>query len=103
MQFTLTHQSPEHVQYHLDGSLIGEKDGVNLISSFEEQLHRGVKAFSFDLSQLSHMNSSGLGVLITLHTKVQKTEGGKMELVGPSAFVRNLLAITKLDTVLTVI
>lgn len=101
MQFTLTHESPEHPIYRLSGSLIGEKDGVSLISSCEEELHKGAKAFSFDLSELTHMNSSGLGVLITLHTKLQKI-GGSISLISPSPFVRNLLAITKLDSVLTV-
>ncbi|MCB0494437.1 MAG: STAS domain-containing protein, partial [Cyclobacteriaceae bacterium] len=45
-----------------------------------------------------HINSSGLGVLITLLTKARKV-GGEVVLANPSAYIKNLLLITKLNTI----
>lgn len=54
-----------------------------------------------DLEQVRYMNSSGIGVLITLLTKI-KNNKGKMVLVNPSEQIVKLLEITKLNTVFTI-
>jgi anti-sigma B factor antagonist len=84
--------------YSLQGNLIGEKDGLPITESFSEQLEGKVKNFVIDLSELQHINSSGLGVLITLLTKARKI-GGEVYLASPSDYIGNLLLITKLNTI----
>ncbi|MEM9983559.1 MAG: STAS domain-containing protein [Bacteroidota bacterium] len=84
--------------YQLQGNLIGEKDGIPITDSFSEKLDEGVKNFVIDLGALQHINSSGLGVLITLLTKARKT-GGEVVLANPSDYIGNLLLITKLNTI----
>jgi anti-sigma B factor antagonist len=84
--------------YKLSGNLIGESYGMALMDSFSEQTEEGIRHFVLDLSQMEHINSSGLGVLITLLTKVRKKDG-EMALVNPSKHVRNLLMITKLNAI----
>ncbi|MCB0479746.1 MAG: STAS domain-containing protein, partial [Crocinitomicaceae bacterium] len=66
--------------------------------SFSEQLENGMKNFVIDLADLQHINSSGLGVLITLLTKARKV-GGEVTLSNPSTYINNLLLITKLNTI----
>lgn len=84
--------------FALKGNLIGEKDGISITESFSEKLEDKVMHFVIDLSELQHINSSGLGVLITLLTKARKT-GGEVYLAGPSDYIGNLLLITKLNTI----
>ncbi len=84
--------------YQLLGNLIGEKDGIPITDSFSEKLDEGIKNFVIDLGDLQHINSSGLGVLITLLTKARKT-GGEVVLANPSDYIGNLLLITKLNTI----
>ncbi len=84
--------------FHLKGNLIGENDGMDINESFSEQLESGIKHFVIDLSDLQHINSSGLGVFITLLTKARKT-GGDVTLAHPSDYIKNLLVITKLNTI----
>ena len=84
--------------YKLQGNLIGETDGIPMTESFSEKLEEGTRQFVIDLQELQHINSSGLGVLITLLTKARKV-GGEVTLANPSSYIKNLLLITKLNTI----
>jgi anti-sigma B factor antagonist len=44
------------------------------------------------------INSSGIGVFITLLTKARKKEGDVV-IVNPSSYISNLLMITKLNSI----
>lgn len=87
--------------YNLSGNLIGEKDGIPLTDSFSTHLDQSVKRFVIDLKDLQHINSTGLGVLITLLMKARKV-GGEVVLAQPSQFIRDLLVMTKLHTLFNV-
>lgn len=49
-----------------------------------------------DLSELRMMDSAGLSELIQLVTRARLT-GGRVVLVAPSAFVKGILSVTRLD------
>jgi anti-sigma B factor antagonist len=97
MEFSFSNQNSVGV-FQLKGNLIGETDGVPITESFSEQLGKGITQFVIDLSELQHINSTGLGVLITLLTKARKV-GGEVNLANPSDYIKNLLLITKLNTI----
>lgn len=97
MEFTFIENNSIGV-YELQGNLIGEKDGITITESFTEHLDNNLKNFVIDLQHLQHINSSGLGVLITLLTKARKA-GGEVTLSNPSDYIKNLLLITKLNTI----
>ncbi len=84
--------------YELKGNLIGETDGIAITESFSDKLEEGLLRFVINLEGLQHINSSGLGVLITLLTKARKV-GGELTLANPSSYINNLLLITKLNTI----
>jgi anti-sigma B factor antagonist len=84
--------------FNLKGNLIGENDGIAITESFAEKIESGTKNFIVNLAELKHINSSGLGVLITLLTKARKI-GGELVLAEPSDYIKNLLLITKLNTI----
>lgn len=87
--------------YTLEGNLIGENDGMILTNSFNDHIEDGTLNFVMDLSSLQHINSSGLGVFITLLTKARK-KGGELFLVNPSEYIRNLMMITKLSSIFSI-
>ncbi|MFN7791032.1 MAG: STAS domain-containing protein, partial [Cyclobacteriaceae bacterium] len=55
-----------------------------------------------DISELRYINSSGIGVLITILTKF-RNKGGEVYLMNPSESVKKLLLITKLNAIFQVV
>ena len=98
MNFQYKNASSQVGIYNLNGNLIGEKDGIPITESFAEKLDEGVRYFVIDLKKLQHINSAGLGVLITLLTKARKNDG-EVVLANPSSYIQNLLVITKLNSI----
>jgi anti-sigma B factor antagonist len=98
-----THKLQDNIAvFALEGSLLGENDRENIKNDFAAYLEKGVHHFLIDLTELKHINSTGLGIFITLYTKV-KGKGGEMVISGPTTNIQNLLNITKLNTVFTVV
>ena len=90
-------------------------DGV-MIVDIAGELSRRVSSFSplkqlladdrpsliLNLSALTYVDSSGLGQLIAIWTSI-RNRGGKLLVLRPSPQVRKQFAITKLDTVFTIV
>lgn len=98
MKYEFERKGPITGVFRLEGSMIGETDGMPLAEAFNEQMEDGFLHFILDLSDLKHINSSGLGVFITLLTKARKKDGDVV-IVNPSANIRSLLLITKLNSI----
>ena len=62
-----------------------------------EQLERGDRKFIVDFSNTDYIDSSGLGVLVTLSKKIRE-QGGELSLASLSEDLRTLFELTKLDT-----
>ena len=62
-----------------------------------DQLERGDRKFINDFSKTDYIDSSGLGVLVTLSKKIRE-QGGQLSLVSLSEDLRTLFELTKLDT-----
>ncbi|GIS80677.1 MAG: hypothetical protein CM1200mP14_22430 [Gammaproteobacteria bacterium] len=62
-----------------------------------DQLERGDRKFILDFSKTDYVDSSGLGVLVTLSKKIRE-QGGQLSLVSLSEDLRTLFELTKLDT-----
>jgi anti-sigma B factor antagonist len=86
----------------VSGDLIGEDNGTRLISAVSEALTHQVSTCVIDISELRYINSSGIGVLITVLTKF-RNKGGEVYLMKPSDAVKKLLVITKLNAIFQVI
>ena len=71
----------------LSGDLIGEESGMELIELASQQIEQGVLSCVIDISELRYINSSGIGVLITILTKF-RNKGGEVCLVKPSENVK---------------
>lgn len=84
-----------------EGDLIGENHGPELISIANDSLNDNINDCIIDISEVRYINSSGIGVLITLLTKFRNKEG-EVILVKPSKSVEKLLLITKLSSIFQV-
>lgn len=82
----------------LEGDLIGENDGAGVLSKATDAIQQKVLKCVIDISKLRYINSSGIGVLITILTKF-RNKGGEVYLLKPSESVQKLLVITKLNAI----
>jgi len=86
----------------ISGDLIGEDNGTHLITAVNEAMSHKVSTCIIDISELRYINSSGIGVLITILTKF-RNKGGEVYLMNPSESVSKLLLITKLNAIFQII
>ncbi|MFO7587862.1 MAG: STAS domain-containing protein [Gemmatimonadota bacterium] len=62
-----------------------------------ERLDGGDRKFLIDFSASSYIDSSGLGVLVSLSKKIREA-GGSLRLAGLNADLRTLFELTRLDS-----
>lgn len=86
----------------MEGDLIGEDSGLDLVSLVNDAIEQDVRYGIIDISGLRYINSSGIGVLITILTKL-RNKGGEVFLLKPSESVQKLLIITKLNAIFNVV
>lgn len=79
---------------------IGEGD-IALRQAVREQLAAGNKHLLVDLSNVSTIDSSGVGELVSSYTTVTQ-QGGKLKLLNPPQKVGDILQITQLITIFEV-
>lgn len=86
----------------LSGDLIGEDNGAAVIEVVNNSIQQKVLNCIVDISGLRYINSSGIGVLITILTKF-RNKGGEVYLMKPSESVQKLLVITKLNAIFHIV
>lgn len=86
----------------VSGDLIGEDYGTRLVEAVNEAVSHKLLTCIIDISELRYINSSGIGVLITILTKF-RNKGGDVYLMRPSENVKKLLVITKLNAIFHII
>jgi len=100
MQFE-TEEKEGVLHMKLDGDLIGENNGPQILDKISEYIMKKVNFAVIDLGSVRYINSSGIGVLITVLTKF-RNNGGEVYLVNPSEHVQKLLIITKLQAIFSI-
>jgi anti-sigma B factor antagonist len=65
-------------------------------------LAAGHRQFVLKMDAVSYIDSCGLGELVSIYTSVRNS-GGNVQLLAPSHRVRELLSITKLDTIFEIL
>ncbi len=89
------------VYVRLQGDLISSPDSQQLVDLVNNSINETKLLCAVDLSQVRFINSSGIGVLVSLLTKF-RNRGGEMVLINPSEQIRKLLIITKLNNIFTI-
>jgi anti-sigma B factor antagonist len=87
---------------NLEGDLIGDNNETQLVEELSNHVYDNMLLCAVDISKIRFINSSGIGVLITILTKF-RNKGGEVVLVKPSEQLKKLLIITKLNSIFTVV
>ena len=85
----------------LAGDLIGSPDTDQLLATVNTHLGEDLNQCAVDLSEIRYINSTGIGVLVSLLTKF-RSRGGEMVLINPADHPKKMLALTKLNNIFTV-
>jgi anti-anti-sigma factor len=85
---------------HCHGRLVYRDEAAALARVVGEVLEGGGKVI-LDLSEVSSIDSAGIGELVFLHTQAQ-SQNADMKYASPSPLVRELLDLTNLDSVLEI-
>ncbi|MGH7458764.1 MAG: STAS domain-containing protein [Longimicrobiaceae bacterium] len=87
-----------------NGVLIVDVDGQLIVGNRQElkqkvldELDKGERNFLIDFSNTGYIDSSGLGVLVSLSKKIREQDG-ELRLVNLNEDLRTLFELTKLDT-----
>lgn len=86
----------------ISGDLIGEDKDTQLFQTINEAVSHQVLVCIVDISEVRYINSSGIGLLITILTKF-RNKGGEVFLMNPSESVKKLLVITKLNAIFQIV
>src|ERR1039458_2047951 len=83
----------------LSGRITLGEGSVVLRETVKDVLGKGAKHILLNLGDVSYIDSSGIGELVSAFTSVQR-QGGELKLLHLTKKVHDLLQITKLYTVL---
>lgn len=98
---TITSTLTDHILYiTLTGDLIGSPDTQQLLQVVDEHLGDATTHCAVDLSGIRYVNSTGIGVLVSLLTKF-RSRGGEMVLINPTDHPKKMLVLTKLNNIFT--
>src|ERR671930_73283 len=96
MRFTLKKDKSGVVIVGVEGQLIVGKR-QELKQKVLEALESGARKFVIDFSKTGYIDSSGLGVLVSLSKKIRE-QGGELRLANLNDDLKTLFELTKLDT-----
>lgn len=84
----------------VDGQLIvGNRQ--ELKQAVLDALEAGARKFVIDFTRTGYIDSSGLGVLVSLSKKIRE-QGGELRLAGLNEDLQTLFELTKLDTLFAI-
>jgi anti-sigma B factor antagonist len=97
-----------NTRQHPGGVVVVEVDGQLIVGNRQElkqkvldALEAGNKKFLIDFTKTGYIDSSGLGVLVSLSKKI-RDEGGDLRLAGLNDDLKTLFELTKLDTLFAI-
>lgn len=100
MTFTVRKDVKGVVVVEVDGQLIvGNRHEMK--AKVLEALEAGDRKFLIDFTKTGYIDSSGLGVLVSLSKKI-RDEGGDLRLAGLNEDLKTLFELTKLDTLFAI-
>lgn len=86
----------------MKGRLMDQTAHEEIKHYVDSMIATGKNALLVDLTNLEYMNSMGLNLLIQLQTKIRVADG-KMLLACPNKKIKELIELTKLNTLFSVV
>lgn len=84
----------------LTGDLIGNPHTDQFLQSVNPHLGEDLNRCAIDFSEIRCINSTGIGILVSLLTKFRNC-GGEMVLINPADHPKKMLVVTKLNNPFT--
>ncbi len=96
----ISHTETEHgiVVVTVSGRVMLGDESARIESLVQELIDKGRRNFVFELSGVTHMDSTGIGRFISSLNRVLQA-GGKLRMANASRVVRDGFRLTRLDTV----
>jgi anti-anti-sigma factor len=98
LQLRKSQPCPELSRIELIGKLMMGNESRQVKWSVAELLVAGVRQVVFDLSRLDGIDSTGVGIIVVCHAKLQKA-GGNLRIAGASGIVLETLQMTHVDRI----
>jgi anti-sigma B factor antagonist len=83
------------------GSPVGGEETDELRNAVADFVEQGTKNLVIDLSKVTYLNSTAIGVLVSAHTTFSKNKG-RVKMCGINKNISNIFVITKLTLVFEV-
>ena len=80
---------------HIAGDVTSASEG-DLTTGFNQAIDDGATAVVLDFAGMEYMNSSGIGLLVTMLVRAQRA-GARLLAIGLSDHYRQILSLTRLD------
>lgn len=84
----------------LAGRFATGQDAEYLREKTEELRAKACQVIVADFSNVAYIDSTGIGFLIAIYTSMLRTGNTRFAIAAPNRRVREVLALTKLDTIL---
>ncbi len=95
--------NPKTFTLYFKGKLLEHSQALDVLKLLDEYAqNKKIQHLHIDLSELEYINSSGLNILLQILTKVRKS-GFDVYLINISEKVKQLLIVTKLNSVFNII
>ena len=102
MEFSYTISNKGHYAIvEMDGNLIDKNQATPMLEDIQDLISKGLNTFVISMENFRYLNSNGLNVLVNILTKSRKN-GGDTTICCVSDKIKELLIITKLNTVFTI-
>jgi len=91
---------PDVYVIEVSGQIIMGPEGQRVEKLIDELIHEGRKKVVFDLSNLTHIDSTGVGILVTSCGRMTAA-GAELRLAALRPRVSDVMRVAKLDRIIT--
>jgi len=98
MEITQNEVAPGKVIVALAGKIMMGPDSERIVTQVDDLLKKGKRTIIFDLSGVSHIDSTGIGRFISSYNRIMAA-GGDMIMAGATGHLFDTFHVSLLDTV----
>jgi anti-sigma B factor antagonist len=92
---------PSIAVLEMTGRIAMGSDSQRIEWALAELLRENCRKVIFDLTEVTFLDSSGIGILMMCHAKLKKA-GGALHIAGARGMVKETLAMTSLDKIVNI-
>ena len=98
LEIVQTEAAPDKVVIALTGKIMMGAESEKIVTMVEDALRQGKRTIIFDLSGVTHIDSTGIGRFISSYNRIMAA-GGEMYMAGAKGHIFDTFHVSMLDTV----